>query len=100
MFPTPKKKAGGGDIFDGLQVQAAVTPEALQAARDEVNQRQTTYNLAICCIVLFCAEASRGLFMSVQQTDAHAVHTSEALPACVAVRSLSLTCSAPPAAAA
>lgn len=62
MFPPPKS---GGDMFVGLKVQSAgVTAESLQAAKLEANQKQTTYNLAVCCIVLFCAEASRGLFMS------------------------------------
>ena len=40
-----------------------VTAELLHSLLADANQRQTNLNLMVCCVVLFGAEASRGLFM-------------------------------------
>ena len=58
--PASKSKAKSASSSSGSEV---VTAELLHSLLADANQRQTNLNLMVCCVVLFGAEASRGLFM-------------------------------------
>ena len=56
----PASKSKSKSASSGSEV---VTAELLHSLLADANQRQTNLNLMVCCVVLFGAEASRGLFM-------------------------------------
>lgn len=55
--------AADGSKAGSNAVSMLSPPEQLALMQLEANTRQTNYNLMVCCVTLFCAEASRGLFM-------------------------------------